>query len=263
LTDFVTNWRVIILAAGRGPADPMAKAFGVEHKCTISIAGKPMLSWVLQALRASALRKPFVVVIDNLEAAQTASSNAKDIEVISAATSAPASAIKAIAHINHLPTLITTGDHPLLTPAMVNTMIASAQSSNADICVGLATADTISAAYPETKRTYFNLGGTRVSGCNLFTVQSKAGLKLLERWQDLERNRKKPWKLIAAFGIKPILWYALGQLTPERAFGHISKTLGIVVCPVFLPFAEAAIDVDKPSDHALAEKILKQRLAPA
>jgi hypothetical protein len=53
------------------------------------------------------------------------------------------------------------------------------------------------------------------------------------------------------------------MLTPARAFGYMSKRLGLKVAPVFLPFAEAAIDVDKPSDHALAERILKKRQLPA
>ncbi len=255
----MSEWRCIILAAGRGPDDPMAKAFGVEHKCTLPLAGKPMLHWVLEALRRSRLKKPFVVVIDNPAVIPIQ----VDVDTLPAKSSAPASAIAALQHIQSYPTLITTGDHPLLTSVMVNHILDASDATTADVCVGLATAETINAAYPETKRTYFNLGGTRVSGCNLFAVKSAEGLKLLERWQDLERDRKKPWKLVSAFGVMPIVWFAFGILTPDRAFGHISRKLGIKVVPIFLPFAEAAIDVDKPSDHELAEKILKRRLAPA
>jgi molybdopterin-guanine dinucleotide biosynthesis protein A len=255
----VSDWHVVILAAGRGSDDPMAKAYGVAHKCTLPIAGKPMLQWVLEALRLANISKPFVVVIDDLKVLP----HEPDVEVISAKSSAPASAIAAIQHIQSYPVLITTGDHPLLTPAIVNHMLVQSEQADADVLVGLATAETINAAYPETKRTYFNLGGTRVSGCNLFAVKSPNGLKLLHRWQELERDRKKPWKLVSAFGVMPIVWFAFGLLTPDRAFGHISRKLGILVKPVLLPFAEAAIDVDKPSDHALVEKILHQRSSPA
>jgi GTP:adenosylcobinamide-phosphate guanylyltransferase len=237
----------------------MAKAFGVAHKCTLPIAGRPMLQWVLDALRGSKLRKPFIVVIDS----ERVLPQMVDVDIVAAKSSAPASAIAAIEQMQHYPVLITTGDHPLLTPAMVNHMLEESAATESDVLVGLATAETINAAYPETKRTYFNLGGTRVSGCNLFAIKTKAGLKLLERWQELEQNRKKPWKLVSAFGIMPILWFAMGMLTPKRAFGHISKKLGISVQPVFLPFAEAAIDVDKPADHTLAESILKKRSTPA
>jgi GTP:adenosylcobinamide-phosphate guanylyltransferase len=255
----MSHCRCVILAAGRGADDPMAKAYGVAHKCTIAIAGKPMLRWVLDALRGTAIATPYVIVIDDTKAL----SPAPDLDIINAENSAPASAIAAINHINQFPVLITTGDHPLLTPAMINHVLRHAETSEADVLVGLATMETIQVAYPETKRTYFNLGGTRVSGCNLFVVKTQAGLKLLERWQYLEHNRKKPWKLVGAFGVLPILWFAIGTLTPQRAFGHISRKLGIIVEPVFLPFAEAAIDVDKPSDHSLAEAILKKRLNPA
>lgn len=255
----MNSWRVIILAAGRGPDDPMAKAFGVAHKCTLPLNGKPMLEWVLAALRKTQIQKPFVVVIDDAKVLP----QIHDIEILPAEGSAPASAISAIKHIGSYPILVTTGDHPLLTPEMINFVLQQSEANGADVSVGLATSETITAEYPETKRTYFNLGGTRVSGCNLFIITSPKGLMIFERWQHLERNRKKPWKLVAAFGLLPIVWFAFGMLTPDRAFGYMSKRLGLKVAPVFLPFAEAAIDVDKPSDHALAERILRQRQLPA
>ena len=256
-------WRVVILAAGRGPDDPMAKAFGIAHKCALPIAGKPMLTWVVEALSATRIQKPFVVSIDTaapvLEALGT---DATNIVILPSANSAPASAMAAIATLGTYPILLTTGDHPLLTPDIIEHFLQAAKTSGADVLAGLATAEVIQAAYPLTSRTYFNLGGTRVSGCNLFAVMNQNGLRMLEAWQDLERNRKKPWKLVAAFGLQPLIYYFIGRLTPARAFGLISQRLGITVAPVFLPFAQAAIDVDKPSDHALAEQILKARLTP-
>jgi CTP:molybdopterin cytidylyltransferase MocA len=259
----VNQWRCIILAAGRGPQDPMAKAFGVAHKCTLPLAGKPMLAWVVEALHAADMPTPYVIVIDDAAAARRAVPDQALITTLAAAGSAPASALEAALTIATFPLLITTGDHPLLTAPMIRHCVAAAAASKADFLVGLATSDVIQPAYPETRRTYFNLGGTRVSGCNLFVVRTPGGLKLLETWQHLEQNRKKPWKLVFAFGLMPLLWYALGKLTPARAFAQISNRLGIAVAPIFLPFAEAAMDVDKPSDHAIAEQILKARSAPA
>ncbi len=254
------SWRAIILAAGRGPDDPMAKGFGVAHKCTIPLLGRPMLDYVTEALRGTGVATPYVISIDDLSVLPPDPANRT---VLKSGRSAPESALQAVANIGTYPILITTGDHPLLTPDMVNYMLKEADESRADILIGLATAETILAEYPDTKRTWFNLGGTRVSGCNLFAVKNANGLRLLTAWQDLERNRKKPWKLVFAFGLTPLLLFVLGKLTPERAFAHVSKRLGITVGPVFLPFAEAAIDVDKPSDYALAEAILKRRSAPA
>ncbi len=257
-------WRAVILAAGRGPDDPMAKAFGIAHKCALPIAGKPMLAWVIEALSGTAIAKPYQVSIDDQNAAVIAAGGiASHIHVLKSGNSAPTSAIAAILEIGTYPVLITTGDHPLLTPPMIRHFLATAETSGADVLAGLATRETIAASYPQTKRTYFNLGGTRVSGCNLFAVMNAKGLRMLEAWQELEKNRKKPWKLVAAFGLAPLFHFVAGTLTPERAFGLMSKKLDIKVAPVFMPFAEAAIDVDKPSDHQLAEQILQRRLAPA
>ena len=53
--------------------------------------------------------------------------------------------------------------------------------------------------------------------------------------------------------------FGLGTLTLDGAFRIVSNRLGLTAKPILLPFAEAAIDVDKPSDLELAEAILKLR----
>jgi hypothetical protein len=98
-----------------------------------------------------------------------------------------------------------------------------------------------------------------VSGCNLFAVQNAKGLRILERWKYLETVRKKPWRLVAAFGPLALLRFVTGRLSLQTAFQTISSRLGMEIKPVLMPFAEAAIDVDKPSDLELAESILKNR----
>jgi GTP:adenosylcobinamide-phosphate guanylyltransferase len=254
------DWTAVVLAASRGPNDPMAKAYGVPHKCIIPIAGKPMLARVVQALSQSDLVSRISISIESATIIEQAlGPDASIVNWVRSDRSAPLSAIAAIQVQSAYPVLITTGDHPLLTPEMVRVTCQQAARLKADITVGLATAETITAAYPQTKRTYFSLGGDRVSGCNLFTVHSKKGLRLLETWSDLEKNRKKPWKLVFAFGLRPILLYMCNRLTLARAFEIVSRKLGIKVVANILPFAEAAIDVDKPADKELVESILRSR----
>lgn len=256
------GWHAVILAAGRGPDDPMARAYGVAHKCLLPVAGMPMLARVVRALAATAITQPYALSIeDGAPYAAALAKDARRVRPVSPKGSAPSSALAAIARLGHYPVLITTGDHPLLTPEMLGHFMAEAEAGKADVLAALATGGTIRAAYPETRRTFFNLGGTEVSGCNLFAVMKPKGLRLVEAWQEIEKNRKKPLKLVAAFGIFPLLEYLLGRLTPERAFASISQRLGIAARPVFMPFAEAAIDVDKPDDLRLAEKILRGREA--
>ena len=66
------NWTAIVLAAGRGPNDPMAKAYGVSHKCALPVAGVPMLRRVAEALRGSQSIASISVSIETAEVARTA-----------------------------------------------------------------------------------------------------------------------------------------------------------------------------------------------
>ncbi len=257
----MSNWHAVVLAAGRGPDDAMAKGFGVAYKCTIPVAGVPMLQRVLMALTAARITPPILVSIDNAAAGLAASGPlAGATQMLASGASAPASARAGVVAAAQYPVLITTGDHPLLTGEMVADFLARAENSEADFVVGLARAETILMAYPDTKRTFFRLGPDRVSGCNLFAVLSPKGLGLFDVWHELEKNRKKPWKLVAAFGLRPLFSFLLGRLTLQSAFSEMSRRLGFTIVPVLSPFAEAAIDVDKPSDHALAEKIIRSRM---
>lgn len=254
------SWHAVILAAGRGPNDPMAKAFGIAHKCLLPVAGKPMLLRVIEALCQTAIERPYLLSIElGAPFAEALGTHANDVKTVTPSDSAPASVLSAAGTSRSFPLLITTGDHPLLTPSMLEHVMREAETSGADVLAALATGEVIRAAHPDTNRTYFKLGGTEVSGCNIFAIMTPAGLKLVEAWRDVEKNRKKPLKLVAAFGLRPLFEFLLGRLTPQRAFALLSERLGIKAAPIFMPQAEAAIDVDKPSDLAIAEMILAKR----
>jgi hypothetical protein len=56
-----------------------------------------------------------------------------------------------------------------------------------------------------------------------------------------------------------LIKFVSGQLTLDAAFAAVSAKCRARVKPLLLPFAEAAIDVDKPADKDLAESILQKR----
>lgn len=256
------GYNALILAAGRGENDPIARAFGISHKSLLPVAGRPMLLRVVDALESCARIRHVVVSIDRPELARRLLDEAgfDDVEIVKSSASAPASVLHAV-RADHapLPLLITTADHALLNRAMLDAFLSATTASGADLTVGLAAAETILSAYPETKRTFLNFAGARYSGCNLFALNSVRALNAVAFWQSLDENRKSPWRLIGAFGILPLFSYAIGRLTRERAFEAASKALNGTIRPVDLPFAEAAIDVDKPSDKELVELILASR----
>jgi GTP:adenosylcobinamide-phosphate guanylyltransferase len=238
----------------------MAKAYGVSHKCALPVNGVPMLKRVLDALRGSHSVASISVSIESATIVRDALSK-KDsgITVVPSESSAPLSAIVAIKKNSTFPVLITTADHALLTPEMINYFCEQAEQNGADFSAGLARAEVILDAYPQSIRTFFKFGKDRVSGCNLYALRNEKGLRILKKWKYLESVRKKPWRLVAAFGPLALIRFLLGTLSLNGVFEIVSKRLGLTAKPILMPFAEAAIDVDKPSDLELAEAIFKQR----
>jgi GTP:adenosylcobinamide-phosphate guanylyltransferase len=253
-------WNAIVLAASRGETDPITKHYGLAHKCLLNVAGVPMLARVIGALRGARQFRSISVSIESADViSQAIGEQGDDVKHVASLQSAPSSALAAAHEIGTFPILITTGDHALLTPEMVKHVCNASVALRADISVGLATREVIQAAYPETKRTYFRFRDVAVSGCNLFTVHSAAGLRLLELWSDLEKDRKRPWKLALAFGPGALFRIIFWRMTLADAFDILSRKCDMVARPLLLPYAEAAIDVDKPSDKDVAEKILMTR----
>lgn len=237
----------------------MAKAYGISHKCLLPVAGVPMLRRVAEALRASPdVRAIHVSIEDEALIDQAMGGPGHGLRFISAGDSASASALIASA-VTGMPLLITTADHALLTPEMVADFIAASDTAQADLTVGLARAETILEAFPDAKRTFLTFGRDRVSGCNLYGLKNLRARKALAFWRQAEAFRKSPFRLMRALGPLLVLFWALKLLNLARAFRLASRRLGITAVPVLMRQATAAVDVDKPADKELAERILSLR----
>ena len=254
----------LILAGSRRPDDPMAKAAGVSHKALLPVAGVPMLLRVAEALRAtSGIRRIYVCIEDARVVFQVpgleALHRARVLETVPAAESPAASVAAALRRIDlSQPLLITTGDHPLLTPVILRRFVESAPT-DCDLAVALAPADVVAAAYPGAIRTFYRLGRRRFSGCNLFLACSPNVARVADFWRSMEAYRKRPLRLIWRIGPWALVKVLLGAMNAEQAFAYLSQKAGATIRPVELPIAEAAVDVDKPADLELVERIFASR----
>jgi hypothetical protein len=131
--------------------------------------------------------------------------------------------------------------------------------ADADLAVGLSDETIIRRTYPDNKRTYYRLGGMGYSGCNLFLARNARAKDVAEYWRRMEGKRKNPLAIAGAVGLLTVIRFALGWLSLDGAFAHVSRLTGARIRPVVMPFAEAAIDVDKPADYELVSAILKRR----
>ena len=256
------RWRAVVLAASRGPDDPLARHYGVDNKCLLKIAGKPMLARVVETLVSYGRFADICVVMEDKAVMTKALGKtlAQKVNFLPSDKSAPASLRRALDSMAAPgPVLVTTADHVLLDHVMLDYFIEHSGKTNYDLTVGVARDETILQACPDASRTFLKFGRDKVSGCNLFAFKSDEARRALDVWQHVEQNRKKPVKLVKAFGLAPLIAYLTGTLTLEKAFRLASRRIRARVRPVVMPFANAAIDVDKPRDKELAEKILSAR----
>ena len=225
---------------------------GVDRKAIIPIHGKPMIDYVLEALDEGGVSRPYYI----------SGFGADYADGLTQSPSAPGPAGSAAAAIEagiSYPILVTTCDHALLTPEMLDSFLGQCQAGDADFYVGLADKTVIQPAYPNVKRTYLNFSDRSVSGCNLFYLSSAKGLEAIRFWKRAQNFRKQPVRLAASVGLLTPILYVFGRLSLSSAFSYASKRLKIKAKPVIIPIAEAAIDVDKPSDLELVETILAER----
>jgi hypothetical protein len=154
------------------------------------------------------------------------------------------------------PTLVTTADHPLLTPAMLEEFWRGAAESGADVAVGVVTETVFRARYPDLQRTFVRLADEAFSGANLFAFLSERAGGVADFWRRAERHRKQPWRLARVFGVGPLIKFAAGRLTVADAFDALESATGARAALVKLECPEAAIDVDRPADYTLASQLL-------
>lgn len=260
----MTAYTALVLAGSRGARDPVARHAGLAHKAAVPVAGVPMLSRVLDTLRQA----PSVGRIALSADEQAMASLPRVGEAVRAGTltltppaATPGASVAAAVQFlgSPWPLLVVASDHPLLTVAMVEHFCAAAAALDADAAVAVAAGETVRAAYPRSVRTLYRFAGKSYGGCNLFAMRRPAAIGLARYWAELERHRKRPWRLIAAVGPGALARFLLGRLTLEAALGVLSARAGATIGAVVMPFAEAAIDVDRPADLELAETILRRR----
>jgi len=256
-----------LVPAGRRPGvDPLAAHFGADFKAVIPINGEPMILHVVRALLACPSVGRVVILTqepDSFLMRPELAWMAQESRIVwrRSSESVSASVLDAIRALREeqTPFLLTTADHPLLTPAMIDAFLDGAENEQADIAVGFVESRTLLAKYPENKRTWLKFRGGWYSGANLFYFGSPKVEPALALWREVEQDRKKVWKLFARFGPWLFAQAALRIATLKSALGQAGRKLGLKVAPVVLDTAEACIDVDKVEDFHLVEKILSER----
>lgn len=253
---------VIVLAGDRGPGDPLARRAGVAGKALVPVAGVPMLTRVLRVLADwPRLARPILVAPDNVDyreaAAQSGLGDSRSPVWVRPAASLSASVRAGLAESPGPLRLLLTADHALLNRQWLDGLASrAAQPEVSGLSVGLADWHGVMQRFPGSRRTRYRFCDRSVCGTNLFVVHDNSVLGLLETWQRVEQERKRPWRIVGLLGLGNLTRYLAGRLRSDQAFDALSIRLGVSVHPVLIDDPLAAVDVDSPADLELVESVL-------
>ena len=255
----------LILAADRTTKDPITQHTGAACKAFAPVGGVPMVIRVLDTLAACDLITTIILCgpPESLHAhcpelKQRIASG--QVIWLPNLDSPSRSAESGLSHIpNDTPVLLTTADHALLTPGIVQSFLRDSLAAQCDATVGAIRQQDIAAAFPGSRRTIIHLRDGGFRGCNLFTF-NPSGRALVRFWRQAEDLRKQPWRLVAqVLGFRAVLSYLFGFLTLQQALASISEKSGVKIQVIMLDDPRAGLDVDKVEDLVLAESILNQK----
>ncbi len=234
-----------------------------RHKALLDVAGAPMLARVIETLRSWSPNLPITisidlpqVILDHPVLSVLVSNGGIAVEESAAS---PAQSVIRFVGRRQGACLVTTADHPLLTSAMLGEFWSGFERSRADLAAGVVREEVFRAVYADAPRTFIRLQDGAYSGANLFGLRMPRARSVVELWRALEHARKRPWRLARAFGPALLLRYLVGRLPSDEVLDRIAQRTGARVSLVALPWADAAVDVDRASDLALVEARLKNR----
>jgi len=255
----------VVLAADRGPDDPVARTAGAPCKAFVPLGGRPMVLRVLDTL-AGAREVDSLVVCGPSEALLAQEPellsriNAGKIRWIPPQTTPSESTYHVLEGLSpDAPVLVTTADHAFLTAEVVDFFCSKARATGCDVVAGLASHEQVRRAFPQTKRTATRLRDGGFCSCNLFAFLTPRAKNAAEFWRQCERNRKKPWQMMRVIGWPVVVRYLLGTLSLEEGLRRLSARMNVKAGVIIMPFPEAAVDVDTVSDWRLVEEVLADR----
>jgi CTP:molybdopterin cytidylyltransferase MocA len=255
---------VVVLAGDRGPSDPVATHCGVSGKALAPVAGRAMLTRVLDTLAATPIDGRVVVVCPPSAAYdRTIAASRLPPERLRQVPPGGSPSASAAAAFAVLPpgaeVLLVTADHPLLQAGWLLALLEQARAIQAEVATALAPLEIVQQRYPRSRRTRLAFSDGAMCGTNLFVFRSDAARGITTLWQQIELQRKRPWRIVAWLGPFNLLRYLLGKMSRGRAFELLSARAGLDVRAIVLDDPGAAVDVDTVEDFVLVESILEGR----
>ena len=250
---------VVMLAGGiPQPDDPLYPYTRGKPKALVEVGGKAMIQWVLDALNgAESVGNIILVGLENLDGIDSQKPiypipNQDGLfENIKAGTKKLSALNPEAKHF-----LMTSSDIPAITAEMVEWVIRKSEESDHDLYYNVVERETMEKRFPGANRTFLKLRRTQLCGADLSVIRVEMVTQNEDLWVRLAASRKSPLKQAALIGFDTLLLILFRMMNLEQTARRASKRIGVNARAIVSPYAELAMDVDKP--HQL-EILIKDR----
>lgn len=247
---------VIILAGGE--KGPLFSATGFAEKALIPIHGQTMVERVVEAFHESPRAGDIVVVGSSRLDALPAMSHVR--KRLFTGINVVQNLLHAITYVKHRlyhsaskhdGYIISFCDAVFLTPQIVDDTLETIEAADADVVLHYVDRSSFERAGLPAQRTYIPVGGHQLTGSTIYYVRKFSKVfGLLPRLARLRKHRKDPQKMLDAIGGDASSLEAVEQALLDR------YSLRVRLC--VSPHAGLGMDVDKPSDLELAQRLLEK-----
>lgn len=251
----ITGITAVVLAGG--PKDDLAaRTPGAPNKAFVAISGVTLVERTIRALRASSSVHRIIVVapakVHGHHALALADACRPDGQRIRDSLRSGLTGLEPAEDV-----LVSASDLPVLSPQSIDDYIRRAIECDADLTYGCVEKGTHLSKYPQVPHTWARLREGTFCGTGFITMRPRIFPSLERFIERLGRARKNPLALARLFGFRVLLRFATGRLSIANAEERASRVIGARVRAVVSPYAEIGVNVDRVSDIALAETLIK------
>lgn len=239
-----------LVAAGGtpGPDDPLFAYTRGKPKSLLTIGGRTMVEHVVEALQGAAAVGDILVV--GLEGGNDLTFE-RPVQFLPDQGNLVANGLAGISWLQkrnpragHF--LLCSADIPAVTSTIVDDFVNLCRPLESTVYYSMVLKETIEARFPGSARTFVPLKGAKVAGGDIFIAAPEIANADPELLKALASGRKAAWKLARIVGSRTLLKFLLRRLTIADVAELASEIAAFPVEIIVSPFAEMAMDVDKP-----------------
>lgn len=245
----------VIVLAGADNKGELREVSPARYEALIEIAGRPMFTYVVDALLASESVGRVVLVGPSGEL--DCGAYGERVEPVERGSSMVENIERGLEFLRPKGmVLICTSDIPLLTPEALDDFIERCKGTDADIYYPIVSREDNERQFPGVRRTYVTLKDGVYTGGNFALLDPGIVDRSHHIIEQAVAMRKKPVQLSRLLGFKFIVKFIFRQISLAEIERRIELTLGFKGVGIRSLYPEIGIDVDKVSDFNLISQLI-------